>query len=47
MSTLEREKELLLERINDLGVSGGESYAYYLGGIDALNWVLSQEREGK
>jgi predicted nucleotidyltransferase len=47
MIEIERERERLLERLSDLGVTGGERYSYYQGRIDALNWALNQllERE--
>lgn len=44
--TIERERERALERLSDLGVSGGESYSYYQGRIDALEWALNQLSEG-
>ena len=44
--TIEKERERVLERISDLGVSGGESYSYYQGRIDALEWILNQLSEG-
>jgi hypothetical protein len=43
---LEKERERVLERISDLGVSGGETYSYYQGRIDALEWALNQPSEG-
>jgi hypothetical protein len=46
MLELERERDRLLERLNDLGVTGGERYSYYQGRIDALNWTLNQLLEG-
>jgi len=46
MDTMERERERLLERLSDLGVTGGERYSYYQGRIDALNWALDQLAEG-
>jgi hypothetical protein len=46
MLEIERERERLLERLNDLGVTGGERYSYYQGRIDALNWALNQLLEG-
>ena len=46
MKEIEREREYLLGRLSDLGVTGGERYSYYQGRIDALNWVLNQLLEG-
>ena len=45
------EAEWIFERMRDLGVSGGESYAYYQGRIDQLASIrailASMEREGE
>jgi hypothetical protein len=46
MNEIERERERLLERLNDLGVTGGDCYSYYQGRIDALAWALNQLTEG-
>jgi len=46
MDTIERERERLIERMRDLGVIQGESYSYYQGRIDALEWILNELSEG-
>ena len=49
-SKLINEAEWVFERMRELGVSGGESYAYYQGRIDQLasarRILASMEREG-
>ena len=50
-SKLISEAEWIFERMRDLGVKGGESYAYYQGRIDQLasirSILASMEREGR
>ena len=50
-SKLINEAEWIFERMSDLGVKGGESYAYYQGRIDQLASIrailASMEEESK